>query len=141
MEDELVPGFDDYLHEHSWDTNVLKLHDSTKTSQHATRDPTTQQQGWRSGLVSRWRLDHTRGSRQEIHSSRVPITMGRLWMARNHHNCQENHCALQQTTKGTKFSFPCLVRCGFSPLTHSQVHPYSSQSFPSEKTAGVSSSV
>ena len=30
-----------------------------------------------------------------IHSTRVPITMGRLWMARNHHNHQENHCALQ----------------------------------------------
>ena len=63
-------------------TNVRKLHDSTKTSQHATRDPTTQQQGWRFGLVSPWRLDHTRGSRQDIHSTRVPITMGRLWMAR-----------------------------------------------------------
>ena len=25
-----------------------------------TRDPTTQQQGWRFGLVSPWRLDHTR---------------------------------------------------------------------------------
>ena len=45
------------------------------TLQHATRDPTTQQQGWRFGLVSPWRLDHTRGSRQDIHSTRVPITM------------------------------------------------------------------
>ena len=67
-------------------TNVRKLHVSTMTSQHATRDPTTQQQGWRFGLVSPWRLDHTRGSRQDIHSTRVPITMGRLWMARYHHN-------------------------------------------------------
>ena len=65
-------------------THVRKLHDSTKTSQHATRDPTTQQQGWRYGLVSPWRLDHTCGSRQDIHSTRVPIKMGRLWMARHH---------------------------------------------------------
>ena len=63
-----------------------KLHDSTKTSQHATRDPTTQQQGWRFGPVSPLRLDHTHRSRQDIHSTRVPITMERLWMARNHHN-------------------------------------------------------
>ena len=58
-------------------TNVRKLHDSTKTSQ---------QQGWRSFLVSPWRLDHTRGSRQDIHSARVPGSPGRLWMARNQHN-------------------------------------------------------
>ena len=31
---------------------------------------------------------------QDIHSTRVPITMGRLWMARYHHNAQEMHCAL-----------------------------------------------
>ena len=52
------------------------------THEHATRDPTTQQQGWRSDLVSPWRLDHTRGSRQDIHSTRVPGSPGRLWMAR-----------------------------------------------------------
>ena len=50
--------------------------------EHATRDPTTQQQGWRSDLVSPWRLDHTRGSRQDIHSTRVPGSPGSLWMAR-----------------------------------------------------------
>ena len=49
-------------------------------------DPTTQQQGWRFGLVSPWRQDHTRGSRQDIHSTQEPITMGRVWMAKNHHN-------------------------------------------------------
>ena len=41
------------------------------TSQHATRDPTTQQQGWRSDQVLPWRLDHTPGSRQDIHSTRT----------------------------------------------------------------------
>ena len=75
-------------------TNVRKLHDSTKTSQHATGDPTTQQLGWRFGPVSPWRLDHTRGSGQDIHSTRVPGSPGRLWMARYHHNAQEMHCAL-----------------------------------------------
>ena len=58
-------------------TNVRKLHVSTMTSQHATRDPTTQQQGWRFGLVSPWRLDHTRGSRQDN-----PQCTG-AWFARN----------------------------------------------------------
>ena len=67
-------------------TNVRRLHVSRMTSQHATRDPTTQQQGWRFGLVSPWRQDHTRGSRQDIHSARVPGSPGRLWMARYHHN-------------------------------------------------------
>ena len=67
-------------------TNVRKLHVSTMTSQHATRDPTTQQQGGHFGLVSSWRLDHTRGFRQDIHSTRVPGSPGTLWMARNHHN-------------------------------------------------------
>ena len=56
------------------------LHDDLH--EHATRDPTTQQQGWRSDLVSPCRLDHTRGSRQDIHSTRVPGSPGRLWMAR-----------------------------------------------------------
>ena len=67
------------------DTNtyVRKLHDPTKTSQHATRDTTTQQQGWP------WRLDNTRGSRQDIHSARVPGSPGRLWMARNHHDLKK----------------------------------------------------
>ena len=32
-------------------SNVRRLHVSTMTPQHATRDPTTQQQGWRFGLV------------------------------------------------------------------------------------------
>ena len=73
-------------------TNVRKLHVSTVTSQHATRDPTTQQQGWPFGLVSPWRQDHTRGSQQDIHSTRVLGSPGRLWMARNRHNAQENHC-------------------------------------------------
>ena len=58
-------------------TNVRKHHDSTKTSQHTTRDPTLQQQDWRFSLVSPWRLDHTRGSRQDIHSTRVPGSPGR----------------------------------------------------------------
>ena len=98
-----------------WDTNtnVLKLHDSTKTSQHATRDPTTRQQGWRSGLVSPWRLDHTRGSRQDIHSARVPITM----MARNHHNRQANHCALKHIhifSNRVSLFLPC-IRYGSVP--------------------------
>ena len=34
------------------------------------------------GLVSPWKLDHTGGSRQDINTTRVPITMGNLWMAR-----------------------------------------------------------
>ena len=75
-------------------TNVRKLHVSTMTSQRATRDPTTQQQGWRCGLVSLWRLDRTRGSQQDIHSARMLGSPGRLWMAPYHHNEQETHCAL-----------------------------------------------
>ena len=49
------------------------------------------------------------------------------------------------TTIGTKFSvlhcfrIPFLMRCGFWPLIHSYEYPCSSQSFPSDKTAGVSS--
>ena len=49
------------------------------------------------------------------------------------------------TTRGTKFSvlqrifFPCGVRCGFLPLAHSKVYPWSSQSFPNDRIAGVSS--
>ena len=49
------------------------------------------------------------------------------------------------TTIGTKFSvlhcirIPFLMRCGFGPLIHSEEYPCSSQSFPSERTAGVSS--
>ena len=47
------------------------------------------------------------------------------------------------TTIGTKFSvlqiirIPSLMRCGFWPLIHSQEYPFSSQSFPSDNTAGV----
>ena len=50
------------------------------------------------------------------------------------------------TTIGTKFSVlqgirtPSLMRCGFLPLIHSQEYPFSSQSFPSDNTAGVLSS-
>ena len=49
------------------------------------------------------------------------------------------------TTIGTKFSvshcirISFLLRCGFSPLIHSYQYPCSSQSFPSDKTAGVPS--
>ena len=49
------------------------------------------------------------------------------------------------TTIGTKFSvlhcirIPFKMRCGFWPLIHSCEYPCSSQSFPSDKTAGVSS--
>ena len=49
------------------------------------------------------------------------------------------------TTNGTQFAIlqwillPFLVRCGFGPLVQWQVYPWSSQSFPSERTAGVSS--
>ena len=49
------------------------------------------------------------------------------------------------TTIGTKFSvlhcfrIPFLMRCGFWPLIYSWEYPFSSQSFPSVKTAGVSS--
>ena len=49
------------------------------------------------------------------------------------------------TTIGTKFSvfhcirIPFLMRCGFGPLIHSYEYPFSSQSFPCDKTAGVSS--
>ena len=47
---------------------VLALYTySTMTPQHATRDATTQQQGWSSDLVSPWRLDPTRGSQQPYH--------------------------------------------------------------------------
>ena len=38
------------------------------------------------GPVSPWKLDHTRGSRQDICSTRVPGSPWRLWMARNHQN-------------------------------------------------------
>ena len=47
------------------------------------------------------------------------------------------------TTIGTKFSvlqiirIPSLMRCGFWPLIHSKEYPFSSQSFPSDNTAGV----
>ena len=49
------------------------------------------------------------------------------------------------TTRGTKLSvsqiilFPSLVNRGFWPLTHSWEYPWSSQSLPSDRTAGVSS--
>ena len=49
------------------------------------------------------------------------------------------------TTIGTKFSvlqcvpIPFLMRRGFWPLIHSYEYPCSSQSFPGDKTAGVSS--
>ena len=48
-------------------------------------------------------------------------------------------------TKGTKCSvlkailFPCLFSCGRWPLAHTLEYPCSSQSFPSDRTAGVSS--
>ena len=50
------------------------------------------------------------------------------------------------TTGGTKvfvsqrILFRCLVRCGFWLLVHALVFPCSSQIFPSDRTAGVSSS-
>ena len=49
------------------------------------------------------------------------------------------------TTIGTKFSVlhcarkPFSMRCGFGPVIHSYECPWSSQSFPSDNTAGVSS--
>ena len=43
-----------------WEIRVFHVSMMTST----TRDPTTQQQGWRSDLVSPWGPDHTRGSRQ-----------------------------------------------------------------------------
>ena len=64
-------------------TDVRKLHDSTKTSQHGTRDPTTQQQGWR--LWLRWDLvtgdldvcvdPVVENSSQELGVCRDPCTM------------------------------------------------------------------
>ena len=50
------------------------------------------------------------------------------------------------TTRGTKLSvlqtipLPSLVNRGFRPLTHSQEYPWSSQSLPGDRTAGVSTS-
>ena len=50
------------------------------------------------------------------------------------------------TTRGTELSvlhiivFPSLVNRGFWPLTHTKEYPRSSQSFPRDRTAGVSSS-
>ena len=50
------------------------------------------------------------------------------------------------TTRGTKLStvqvfvFPFCVICGVSPFFYSYEHPRSAQSFPSDRTAGVSSS-
>ena len=47
------------------------------------------------------------------------------------------------TTIGTKFSvfqgirIPFLMRCGFWPVVHSWEYPFSSQSIPSDTTAGV----
>ena len=47
------------------------------------------------------------------------------------------------TTMGTKFSvlqiiwIPSSMRCVFWPLIHSKEYPFSSQSFPSDNTAGV----
>ena len=49
------------------------------------------------------------------------------------------------TTKGTEFAvlqsifLPFLMRCGFWPPFQWWLHQWSSQSFPSERTAGVSS--
>ena len=40
-----------------------------------------------------------------------------------------------------KMLFPCLVNRGFWPLAHSQWNPCSSQSLPSDRTAGVLSSI
>ena len=54
---------------------------ATTTDEHL--DPTKHQQGWRFDLVSSWRRGHTRGSRQDIHSTRVPGSPGRLRMAHN----------------------------------------------------------
>ena len=52
---------------------------------------------------------------------------------------------LPGTTNGTWLEIlqlillPFLMRCGFWPLIHWYVYPWSSQSFPKERTAGVSS--
>ena len=78
--------FSDMTQANCWDTNTLVLTSDTPRRPHNTRyDPTTLQHFWRSDPVSPWRLDHTRGSRQDIHRTRVPITTGRLWLARYHH--------------------------------------------------------
>ena len=61
-------------------------------------------------------------------------------------NCYQKLVDNPGTTSGTKVSvlqialFPCLVNRGFRPLTHSWEYPWSSQSLPSDGTAGVSSS-
>ena len=57
---------------------------------------------------------------------------------------EEEHGDKPGTTIGTKFSvFHCVrklffMRCGFRALIHSYEYPCSSQSFPGDKTAGVS---
>ena len=40
-----------------------------------------------------------------------------------------------------KYSSPFLINRGFGPLTPSYEYPCSSQSFPGDRTAGVSSSI
>ena len=58
-------------------------------------------------------------------------------------NLEEELVDKPRTTIGTKFSvlhcirIPFLMRCGFRPLFRSYEYPCPSQSFPSDKTAGV----
>ena len=51
---------------------------TTTTDEHF--NPTTNQQGWRSDLVSSWRRGHTRGSRQDIHNTQLPDSTRRVWL-------------------------------------------------------------
>ena len=51
------------------------------------------------------------------------------WQTRNHD--------WYEVFRITLYSLPFLMRCGFWPLIHSYEYPCSSQSFPSDKTAGV----
>ena len=58
---------------------------------------------------------------------------------------EEGEGAVPRTTNGTQFYIlqssllPFLMRCGFWPQIQWYVYPWSSQSFPKERTAGVSS--
>ena len=70
-------------------TDTHNIHLTRNTSRDITtpRDVTTTTpsnaptKGWRSDLVPSWASGHTRVSRQDIHSKRVPTTVWRLWMA------------------------------------------------------------
>ena len=103
--------------------------------------------GFLVGLVNRYTVTGSESVPHRSPRSLIPSSLDTVEgvMVVEEDKLEEQLVDKPGTRIGTKFSvlhcirIPFLMRCGFWPLIHSYEYPCSSQSFPSDRTAGVSS--